>query len=147
MGDSLDALAARLRGLRPWDFDPGNSDGDGAQRLYAVCDELKARDDPERWAPLLYAFMERLGDTEIGSPGPVVHALESWAGYRPLLADSLRRLPTPLSVWMANRVLNGDPPDADEWLALMRVVAEHPSATPLTRDEARDFLEYQAGRR
>jgi hypothetical protein len=144
---NLAEIAADLHTLAPLDFDPMNVDADGGDRLAALCAEVVQRDDPQQWAPLLYSLMERLDEADLGSPGPVVHTLEAWSGYRPLLADSLRRKPAPLTVWMANRVLNGDPPDAAEWLELLRSAVNHPVATAQARRDARSFVEYQAARR
>ena len=61
--------------------------------------------------------MERLDGVELGTPGPLVHTLETLrGGYEMLLAESVRRKPTLLSVWMVNRILNVNPPDAESWL-------------------------------
>ncbi|WCN83950.1 hypothetical protein [Micromonospora sp. LH3U1] len=90
--------------------------------------------------------MERLDEADLGSPGPLVHTLETWHGYRPLLVASLRRKPTPLTVWMANRVLNGNPPDTHQWLQLLREAANHPVASSQAQADARGFLKYQATR-
>jgi hypothetical protein len=147
MSRSLTEIAADLRALTLPDFDPMNVDAAGGDRLWAICAEVGERDDPERWAPLLYSLMERLDEADLGSPGPVVHTLEAWRGYRPLLAESLRRKPAPLTVWMANRVLNADPPDAARWLDLLAGAANHPAASVQARTDARGFLAYQAGRR
>jgi hypothetical protein len=147
MGRSLTEIAADLDSLTPHDFDPMNVESDGDDRLRAVCKELAERDDAAQWAPLLYSLMERLDEVDLGSPGPIVHALETWDNYGQLLAESLHRKPTPLTVWMANRVLNLDPPDALRWLDLLRSAQTHPAASSAARAEARDFLEYQAARR
>jgi hypothetical protein len=143
---SLTEIAAELEALTLFDFDPMNIDANGDDRLRAVCTELAERDDPQRWAPLLYSLIERLDEADLGSPGPLVHTLEAWSGYRPLLAESLRRRPSPLTVWMANRVLNSDSPDALEWLELLRRAAEHPTASAQAQADASNFLEYQARR-
>jgi hypothetical protein len=66
----------------------------------------------------MFRTMERLDGVELGTPGPLVHTLETWrGGYEKLLAESARRKPTSLSVWMVNRILNVRPPDSDSWLA------------------------------
>jgi len=92
----------------------------------------------------MFLTMERLDDMELGTPGPLVHALESWrGGYEALLTESIRRKPCPLAVWMVNRILNTRPPDADAWLALLCSVTDHPSASKSTKAEAADFLRYQ----
>ncbi|MGK5742107.1 hypothetical protein [Micromonospora sp. URMC 103] len=146
MSRSLTGIAAELEALTLLDFDPMNINADGAGRLQAICAELIERDDPERWAPLLYSLMERLDAADMGSPGPIVHALEAWSGYPPLLAESLRRKPTPLTVWMANRRLNTGSSDAPEWFELLRLAAGHSAASPEAQADARDFLEHQASR-
>ncbi|MEU1398369.1 hypothetical protein ABZ403_20220 [Micromonospora zamorensis] len=147
MSRSLTVIAAELEALTLLDFHPMNANADGADRLQAICAELVERDDPERWAPLLYSLMERLDDADMGSPGPIVHTLEAWSGYPPLLAESLRRKPTPLTVWMANRLLNTDPSDATQWLELLRQSVGHSAASPEARADAEDFLEHQASHR
>lgn len=144
MNRSLTEIATELEALTPPDFDPMNANADGHDRLQAICTELVERDDPERWAPLIYSLMERLDDADLGSPGPIVHTLEAWDAYPPLLAESLRRKPTPLTVWMTNRLLNTDPFNSREWLELLRLAAHHSAASAETRADARDFLEYQA---
>jgi hypothetical protein len=141
MSRNLTEIAAELQTLTLLDFDPMNLDANGDDRLHAVCTELVERDDPERWAPLLYSLIERLDEADLGSPGPLVHTLEAWSGYRPLLAESLRRKPTPLTVWMANRVLNSGPPDVPEWLEFLRRAADHPAASAQAQADARDFLD------
>ncbi|SRR6266511_566259 len=146
MSLSLAEITAELEALTLFDFDPMNVDANGDDRLHAICAELAERDDPQRWAPLLYSLMERLDEADLGSPGPLVHTLEACSGYRPLLAESLPRKPSPLTVWMANRVLDSDPPDTPEWLELLRRSADHPAASAQAQADARGFLEYQATR-
>ncbi|MEN3308589.1 MAG: hypothetical protein V7603_4791 [Micromonosporaceae bacterium] len=143
--DRLTELAAQLDSLHAADFDDMNPTADGPERLQAVCDELAERDDPERWAPLLFSLLERLDSVDLGSPGPAVHTLEgrAWPGYRNLLAESVRRKPTPLTLWMVNRVLNASPPDAADWLALLAHAAEAPGVSAEAAAEARQFLGYQ----
>jgi hypothetical protein len=147
MSRSLAEIAADLDSFALLDFDPGNVEANGDDRLQAICTELRERDDAEQWAPLLYSLVERLDEADLGSPGPIVHTLEAWDGYRPLLAESLHGKPTQLTVWMANRVLNSDPPDAPAWLDRLREAANHPAASTDARTDARGFLDYQATRR
>jgi hypothetical protein len=146
MARDFTEVAAELQALEAVDFDGMRLDASGSEQLDAICTELAGRDDPQQWAPLLYAFMERLEAADLGSPGPLVHTLETWPGYRPLLVESMQRKPTPLTVWMANRVLNGNPPDAPQWLRLLREATRHPMASPQVQADARGFLEYQATR-
>jgi hypothetical protein len=72
--------------------------------------------------------------------------LETWRGdYEKLLAESVRLKPTPLSVWMVNRILNVRPPDAESWLALLRGVADNAAASDETRAQAEGFIKHQTG--
>jgi hypothetical protein len=145
--DRVAEIGRALEELGPRDFDDANENADGVDRLYLMCDELSHRDDPERWMPLLFAFMERLGDVDLGSPGPIVHTLEqTGVVYRPLLAESVRRAPTPLTVWMVNRVLNDNPSDSGAWLNLLDGIERTPGASLESVEEARKFLAFQRSR-
>jgi hypothetical protein len=94
----------------------------------------------------MFEFMERLDASDLGNPGPLVHTLEEWRGtYESFLAESIRRKPTPLSVWMVNRILNSKPLDAANWLALLQEVLDHPGAASKAKKQAAHFLEEQAG--
>ncbi|HEY2154237.1 MAG TPA: hypothetical protein VGH33_01310 [Isosphaeraceae bacterium] len=139
-------IAADFDALTARDFDSANPDTDGWERLAQLCGEMRAIGDFRAGVPALFRTMERLGDVELGTPGPLVHTLESWRGnYETFLADSVRRKPTTLSVWMVNRILNVKPPNAQGWLSLLRTVAENPVASEEAKAEASRFLKYQAG--
>jgi hypothetical protein len=142
--DRLAAIREALEALRPEDFDDMNEASDGSERLNGLCRELAERDDPDSWMPLLFALMERLDEVDLGSPGPIVHALErTGVEYHPLLARSVRRKPTPLTVWMVNRILNKDPADRDDWVEILASVEQVPIVSPETVREAREFLAFQ----
>jgi hypothetical protein len=140
----LTEIREELDALGPDDFDDMNEAATGPDRLHQITDELVARDDPESWMPLLFALMERLDGVDLGSPGPIVHALErTGVGYHPLLAESVRRKPTPLTIWMVNRVLNGKPSNRDYWIQILEGVQRNPVASSEAREESREFLAYQ----
>ena len=142
---TINEIAADFDALTAGDFDYGKVESAGWEKLDRLCDELRELDDPARYAPLLFQTMERLDDVELCTPGPLVHTLESWPGrYESLLAESVRRKPSPLTVWMVNRILNIHPPDADAWLALLRAAMVHPSASVSTRADAAEFVRRQA---
>jgi hypothetical protein len=139
-------IAADFDALTPHDFDYANAGARGWERLDELCDEIRAVNDATTCAPVIFRTMERLDGLELGAPGPLVHTLETWrGGYEKLLAESIRRKPTPLSVWMVNRILNVGPPDAESWLALLRGVAGNPAASDETKAQAKGFIEYQTG--
>ncbi len=135
----LDALTAR-------DFDYANAGARGLERLDELCDEMRELNDPSATAPVMFRTMERLDGVDLGTPGSLVHTLETWpGGYEEMLAQSIRRKPTPLSVWMVNRILNASPPDAESWMALLRSVANNPAASDETKADAKGFIDYQTG--
>jgi len=100
---------------------------------------------PESRAPFLpamFGLIERFPEAEFGTPGPLVHAIESIPGYESLLQVSILRQPATLNVWMVNRILNStiSPEMRANWLQVLRVVLAHPSASTKSREMAGDFL-------
>ena len=135
-------IAADLDRLSSKDVDLSFEGADGAERLRDLCDELRAVDDVSSVATLCFGLMERLPDAELGTPGPLVHELELRVGYEGHLEVSVRRMPTPLSVWMVNRIVNAGDPEG-RWRDLLGLAVQHPLASEATKAEARDFLRYQ----
>jgi hypothetical protein len=134
-----------LRSLAAQEFDLSNVNGRGMERLYELTEALMALPAPERAIPALFAVMERLPESDLGSPGPLVHTLEKLPGYEAELVNSVRRQPTPLSVWMVNRILNTDlsGEGRSEWVALLEMAATHPAASGTVRVDVADFLRLQ----
>jgi hypothetical protein len=116
-------------------------------RLYEILEGLQplAPDLRLPVVPAIFGLIERYPEAELGSPGPLVHELESIPGYESFLQDSVSRQPAPLSIWMVNRVLNAEIPSRDRsvWLQALQVVLNHQSASEKSRQTARDFLEHQ----
>jgi hypothetical protein len=140
---TLDEIAADFESLMPSAFDYDNAGADGWERLKALCDELLNIRDVEQCPPIMCRTMERLDECELGTPGPLVHTLEAMAGYERFLGASVQRKPTPLTVWMINRILNVDRDDREMWLGLLQQAADHPKASMATKLEAKGFIEYQ----
>jgi hypothetical protein len=148
MTRSIHEIAAAFDALAAHNFDRANAEARGREQLDGLCDEMRAVNDPAACGPVLFRTMERLDGVELGTPGPLVHTLEGWRGsYEALLAESVRRKPVALTVWMVNRVLNAQPPDAESWFGLLRSVADNPSASAETKAKAKGFIEYQSRRR
>jgi hypothetical protein len=146
MARPIEDIAADFDLLTARDFDYANTSANGWERLEQLCDELRAINKPTVCAPVMFHTMERLDGAELGTPGPLVHTLETWrGGYELFLVESIRRKPTPLSVWMINRILNTKPPDAETWLGLLGSVADHPGASGEAKAEARRFVEHETG--
>jgi hypothetical protein len=102
----------------------------------------------------MFRVMERCPEADLGSPGPLVHSIESVGkvlgipAYEALLVDSVRRRPMYLNLWMVNRILNVAPvgPQRTALLALLEEVRDDPRWAGLASDEAADFLKHQAER-
>jgi hypothetical protein len=146
MSLTFDQILAGLAALKPEDFDLMRLDSDGSERLNALTEELMLLPQPERGVRAMFEVMERLPKSDLGSPGPLVHTLEQMRGhYESELIESIRRRPTPLAVWMVNRLLNASraPEERLAYLDLLRFAAEHPAAPEAARHEAQHFIEYQ----
>jgi hypothetical protein len=138
MTRSLAQLAEELAGLQEADFDVMRAEPDTTERVDALCAEMAAHPDRVGCAKLIFDLIERLGDAYLGSPGPLVHTLEAWPGtYEPLLAESIRIRPTPLSTWMVQRIVNARPPDLELWRAALDQIYDHPDASDLTKQMIR----------
>ncbi|MBS1999701.1 MAG: hypothetical protein JSS86_25435 [Cyanobacteria bacterium SZAS LIN-2] len=116
--------------------------------LYTIAAEFRSltRQEQEVVLPDMFDFLERAGDLDIGTPGPIVHSIEATADlYLPCLEESILRKPTPVTVWMVNRILNDeiDFDAADRYKALLRQVLSHPQASEIAKEAALGFLEYQ----
>lgn len=94
--------------------------------------------------------MERWPEADLGSPGPLVHAIESLGvhAYESLLVESVRRRPMYLNLWMVNRILNVAPdgPQRTVLLKLLGEVRDNPQWAGVPSDEAAGFLKHQAER-
>lgn len=111
------------------------------QDLYQITDDLKKLEQPEAAVEAVFRFIENHPDDDLGSPGPLVHFVEQVPspGYEEKLVASLRRRPTPHSVWMLNRVLNGLQPDRrPPYADLMKELSQ--SSDEGVAVEARGFL-------
>src|SRR5215469_521162 len=140
-----DEIITGLQALQAPDFDPMNVDARGLERLRELTDALMKVTSPERAIPELFRVMERLPDTDLGSPGPLVHTLEALKGYDEELTRSVRRRPSLLSVWMINRILNTDLPSdvRQSYMSLLSEAATRSDVPKAVRDDAQDFVELQ----
>ena len=72
-------------------------------------EDLENNDDFELAIEPIFKLIEKYPLTDFGSPGPFVHTLESFTGhYESYLFESLNRRPTRLTIWMLNRIINGE---------------------------------------
>lgn len=92
-------------------------------------------------------FMEGHPEIDYGTPGPLVHFMEEfWGrGYDEEVLASIKRMPTPHTVWLLNRLINGARSDAERntLIAAMEQARHSPRAGPETIQDLEDFLEFQ----
>jgi hypothetical protein len=143
MARDVTSIIEDFRKLSAADFDYMKG-ATGPERLYALCEEVSSSPEPTSFFPEFFALMERLSDSELGTPGPLVHTMESHIGsYEEMLVDSIKRKPTDLTVWMVNRILNGPAEEKKFWMDALLFAAEHPLATPLVKEQAHHFVTVQ----
>lgn len=109
----IEEILSDLDVLTPKDFNLDNLQAIGLKNLWILTDKLSKIGEPEKVMDDLFGFIERLSQSEEidprydpGTPGPLVSTLEKYQGYEQYLINSVKRYPTPLTVWMINRVLN-----------------------------------------
>lgn len=89
-------------------------------------------------------FMEDNPAIDYGAPGPLTHFIERFhqSGYDEALLASLDRRPTPYTIWLLNRLINGtrDENERDARIAAMHEIARSPSASEDARASAVDYL-------
>ncbi|CAN7587956.1 hypothetical protein LJR084_004415 [Variovorax sp. LjRoot84] len=92
-------------------------------------------------------FMEAHSDWDLGTPGPLVHFVERFhgQGYEGELIASVERKPTAHTLWMLNRLINGerDGQRKARLLGLLSAAATAPNAEPEAVDAAREFHAFQ----
>jgi hypothetical protein len=144
-GRPIQQLIADLNALTAADFDMSRADADGVRRCYDLADEILAWSSSDEVVNAVFAVFERLPDSDLGSPGPLIHTIEKVPGYESRLLESVERHPTPHTVWMINRLLNLPQPRErrKQLLNLLRNAASHPLANTATRERARRFLQWQ----
>jgi len=146
LGVNFDEIIAGFRSLRATDFDENNPAMEGPERLEHLVQAVEKLPQPEFAMQEMFAVMERLPESHLGSPGPLVHCLEAMRAYEEQLSASVLRAPVPLSIWMVNRILNSKltPEKRRFYLDLLTSVATHPRASDSARAEAKHFMEFQA---
>jgi hypothetical protein len=92
-------------------------------------------------------FMEAHPEWDYGLPGPFVHFVERFyrQGYEQALVESIGRRPTPHTVWMLNRVINGEKDFVGKmnYLNVLLAAKENKSIDSVTFDLVNEFLAAQ----
>ncbi len=119
--------------------------------LYTLTDKWKAEGVGFYAVEPVFRFMESHPDLDYGSPGPLVQFAESfWAldekrRYEEKLIESLNRAPTFHTIWMLNRLINGEQNSEEKvrLISIMQRIANDTALEPYLREGAADFFEWQ----
>ncbi|MEI6322520.1 MAG: hypothetical protein WCP60_05390 [bacterium] len=145
---TYEEIIRELRGLKAEDFD--YNPAVGINHLYKITAAIKMIPSPERLIPEMFAVIERLSESDMGAPGPLVHALEemSGKGYEQELVRSIQRQPTSNSVGMVNSILNAglSSESRNSYMNLLRDVVRNPDSSEDARNRAEHYIEYQNDR-
>jgi hypothetical protein len=116
--------------------------------MYLLVDELKRIEHPRRVVPHFFHWFEANSQFDLGCPGPFVSFIEQERDYFDLLVASIHRKPTDITVWMVNRIANGetDSGEVSRWVDLLQSAVRHPLAHQDTVESALGFVRHQASR-
>ncbi|MEM1282278.1 MAG: hypothetical protein AAGG81_01850 [Chlamydiota bacterium] len=115
-------------------------EGDYLRRLGVLTDQILKQPNPEEALEGMFGILERYPDEELGSPGPLVHAIEKCSGYEEALFESLKRQPSTLTVWMLHRLIKYDP--KPRYVEILRAVIRHPNISEQNKEDAEVVLSW-----
>jgi len=81
------------------------SDVADSEAMYAVVDKLRKQEHPREFVSSIFQWLEKNSKYDLGNPGPFVHFIEEESDYFDTLVESIRRKPTDITVWIANRIV------------------------------------------
>jgi len=94
---------------------------------------------------VMLEFMEENPNVDFGSPGPLVHFIETFygRGYETELMASITRKPTSHTLWLLNRIINGtnQAMDRERLIKMLRKAESHPASDMQARLQATHFLQ------
>ena len=96
-------------------FTPTENEPADVHFLYELLEQLGETKCHANVRRELISIFERFPDASFGSPGPIVHSLEESPvdEHVEILAGSLQRRATVMTVWMAERCFRSELPDAN----------------------------------
>jgi hypothetical protein len=117
---------------------------DFSARSAELTDEWSAAGAGVQSVEPILRFMEDHPAIDFGTPGPLVHFVEVFFGhdYEQRLVESIQRTPTPHTLWMLNRVINGTrvAEARHGYIQLMECARSNPLAAEDGREAAERFL-------
>ena len=143
---SIDQIIKILDEFVPFSEDDPTNENE--KFLYGLMEAWKRAENREKAIPSIFRLIERYPHANLGSPGPLVHALETTKEYEGELHISLIRKPAPLTLWMYNRLINAEknPEIIKGHLARLKLFAKHPLTDAETKKEAENYINHQQRR-
>jgi hypothetical protein len=130
LGDRLERITAQA------------TESDSTALAYQLTGELSNLPDALPAVDYILRLMEMHPHFDFGCPGPLVHFVETFyrRGYEQRLCTSIRRRPTPHTIWMLNRLINGcDPGSKTVYINLLDEVLGRSDLDIETLARAREF--------
>ena len=115
---------------------------------YEIVDEMEANEIGFDAIEKILKLMEKNPLVEFGTPGPLTHFIEKFykekqEDYENLLTKSLKDKPTVHTVWLLNRVINGNKDEKQkELIGILNSISKNQKIHQEIRDVANNFLEY-----
>ena len=124
-----------------------SEDYDHLEVVDELTNYLRQNSDGYLACEALINLLERHPEVEFGTPGEPVHTLETLTGYyEEFLLKSLEKHPTQMTVWMLNRMMNGQEESYKKTLIqILNKCIMHPLADQQTIAIAKDCYDYQTG--
>ena|SRR5260221_123223 len=141
---TTDQIIEILNGFVP--FSDDDIENDNESFLSNLMDELRTQSDFQRAVNPIFLLIEKYPHAHFGNPGPLVHVLESRNGlYEDLLQESLNRKPTPLTIWMLNRMINAEKNSIikENLFARLTSLSTHSYIDSKTKEVIQDFVDFQ----
>ena len=141
---TIEQIIETLNNFTP--FEENDLENDNESYFYTPMEELENNKQFELAFFPIFKLIEKYPETDFGSPGPLVHTLESFPGkYEDYLFESLKRRPTPLTVLMFNRIINGEQNGIIKQNLIDRLplLLDHPLINEETANLIKGFIEYQ----
>jgi len=117
------------------------SSGDASLRMDQLAEEIQQHPGGVALVENVLRLFESHPHKDFGAPGPLAHAIEGYygQGYEKELAASIRRLPTTLTLWLANRIANARDDNSATFAALLQEVSTRRDIDPGIAKEALHF--------
>ena len=121
-------------------FTPTGDESTDVARLYEITDAINVDKIAAECVTEILAVFERHPDADLGSPGPLVHCIETvpMESFVPKIAKSLKRAPSLMTLWMADRCLRSNPTtdQAAVLVAAIKTIANFDGASSDLKSEA-----------